>query len=89
MEDLNDGANGVPWYENPHVNSLEDRRIPFELLQTAEAERQFLFHRQDLEAMRRRSEMKASFRKMLSQSTEVSLHSVLSLNSQSNTFCFY
>ncbi|CAK8692908.1 unnamed protein product [Clavelina lepadiformis] len=61
----------TPWYEHPHISSMDDRRIPYELLLTVDAERHFLFHRQDLEAKQRKSETKLNFREMLTQSGQV------------------
>uniref|UniRef100_H2XRD5 Rho GTPase-activating protein 35 n=1 Tax=Ciona intestinalis TaxID=7719 RepID=H2XRD5_CIOIN len=61
----------VPWYEHKHINSLEDRRIPYELLLTLEAEQIFRFHRQELEVVQRRCEVKDKFREMLAHSPQV------------------
>ena len=51
---------------------MEDRRIPYDLMQTPDAERYFLFHRQDLEAKQRQVELKEMFREALVNSSEVS-----------------
>lgn len=69
--DLETSCNGVPWYENNHKNSLEDRRIPKELLQSLDAENLYLKHKQDLEIKQRREEMKLQFKDMLLKSTQV------------------
>ena len=66
-----DDNNPPPWFENKHVSSLDDRRIPDELLLTAEAERMFLYHRQALEAKRRRAAIKADFKEKLARSPQV------------------
>ena len=73
LKELDNNSNGLPWYENQHVKSLEDRRIPTELLQTVDAERYFLFHRAELEAKQKQLELKKNFREMLAKSVDVSV----------------
>nr|CAB3222851.1 rho GTPase-activating protein 35 [Phallusia mammillata] len=70
-EELHIYGTGLPWYETEHMSSLEDRRIPFELLQTAEAERMFDIHRKELEAKQHRLELKKQFRDLLVESPQV------------------
>nr|XP_018670541.1 rho GTPase-activating protein 35 isoform X1 [Ciona intestinalis]XP_026693614.1 rho GTPase-activating protein 35 isoform X2 [Ciona intestinalis] len=74
LDSINSDTGGrpvVPWYEHKHINSLEDRRIPYELLLTLEAEQIFRFHRQELEVVQRRCEVKDKFREMLAHSPQV------------------
>ncbi|KAK1793002.1 hypothetical protein P4O66_001716 [Electrophorus voltai] len=55
----------TPWDETDHVNKTEDRRVPFDILKTAEGERIYQNHVQHLISEKRRLEMKEKFKKTL------------------------
>ena len=71
MNDPYDENNRLPWFENKHISSLDDRRIPDELLLTAEAQRMFLYHQQAVEAKKRRAAIKTDFKEKLARSPQV------------------
>ncbi|KAJ8394262.1 hypothetical protein AAFF_G00048450 [Aldrovandia affinis] len=54
-----------PWDETDHVDKVNDRRVPFDLLRTAEGEKIYQNHVQHLVAEKRRLEMKDRFKKTL------------------------
>ncbi|KAJ0009210.1 hypothetical protein NQD34_016625 [Periophthalmus magnuspinnatus] len=54
----------TPWDESDHIDN-SDRRIPFDLLETPEAERIYHNHVQHLLSEKRRGEMKERFKKTL------------------------
>ncbi|KAJ8288764.1 hypothetical protein COCON_G00014230 [Conger conger] len=55
----------TPWDETDHIDKVNDRRVPFDLLRTAEGERIFQSHVQHLISEKRRVEMKEKFKKTL------------------------
>ncbi|MCJ8736998.1 hypothetical protein PDJAM_G00018890 [Pangasius djambal] len=55
----------TPWDETDHVNKTDDRRVPFDILKTAEGERIYQNHVQHLISEKRRLEMKEKFKKTL------------------------
>jgi len=61
----------MPWFETEHMHSLEDRRIPEELLRTPEAEKIFADHWKALEIKQRRVELKQKFRNLLAEAPQV------------------
>ncbi|XP_043929817.1 LOW QUALITY PROTEIN: rho GTPase-activating protein 5 [Protopterus annectens] len=55
----------TPWDESDHIDKMNDRRIPFDLLQTSECEKVYHNHVQHLISEKRRVEMKEKFKKTL------------------------
>ncbi|XP_060615470.2 LOW QUALITY PROTEIN: rho GTPase-activating protein 5 [Anolis sagrei] len=55
----------TPWDETDHIDKVNDRRIPFDLLNTVEAEKVYQNHVQHLISEKRRVEMKEKFKKTL------------------------
>ncbi|XP_064421040.1 rho GTPase-activating protein 5 isoform X2 [Latimeria chalumnae] len=55
----------TPWDETEHIDKVNDRRIPFDLLLTSEAEKVYQNHVQHLISEKRRGEMKEKFKKTL------------------------
>uniref|UniRef100_A0A8P0P6I2 Rho GTPase activating protein 5 n=1 Tax=Canis lupus familiaris TaxID=9615 RepID=A0A8P0P6I2_CANLF len=55
----------TPWDETDHIDKINDRRIPFDLLSTLEAEKVYQNHVQHLISEKRRVEMKEKFKKTL------------------------
>ncbi|KAJ6667337.1 hypothetical protein lerEdw1_017315 [Lerista edwardsae] len=55
----------TPWDETDHIDKVNDRRIPFDLLSTLEAEKVYQNHVQHLISEKRRIEMKDKFKKTL------------------------
>lgn len=55
----------TPWDETDHIDKINDRRIPFDLLSTLEAEKVYQNHVQHLISEKRRIEMKEKFKKTL------------------------
>ncbi|KAM6358306.1 rho GTPase-activating protein 5 isoform 2-T2 [Alca torda] len=55
----------TPWDETDHIDKVNDRRIPFDLLTTLEAEKVYQNHVQHLISEKRRVEMKEKFKKTL------------------------
>ncbi|XP_014746616.1 PREDICTED: LOW QUALITY PROTEIN: rho GTPase-activating protein 5 [Sturnus vulgaris] len=55
----------TPWDETDHIDKVNDRRIPFDLLNTLEAEKVYQNHVQHLISEKRRVEMKEKFKKTL------------------------
>ncbi|XP_075568584.1 rho GTPase-activating protein 5 [Pelecanus crispus] len=55
----------TPWDETDHIDKVNDRRIPFDLLTTLEAEKVYQNHVQHLMSEKRRVEMKEKFKKTL------------------------
>ncbi|KAE8587571.1 hypothetical protein XENTR_v10022019 [Xenopus tropicalis] len=55
----------VPWDQTDHIDKVTDRRIPFDLLCTLEAEKVYQSHVQHLVSEKRRVEMKERFKKTL------------------------
>ncbi|XP_030069640.1 rho GTPase-activating protein 5 [Microcaecilia unicolor] len=62
----------TPWDETDHVDKVSDRRIPFDLLCTLEAEKIYQNHVQHLISEKRRVEMKEKFKKNLEKITFIS-----------------
>ncbi|XP_041131661.1 rho GTPase-activating protein 5-like [Polyodon spathula] len=55
----------TPWNETDHIDKVNDRRIPFDLLCTPEGERVYQNHVQHLISEKKRVEMKEKFKKTL------------------------
>ncbi|XP_048830065.1 rho GTPase-activating protein 5 [Brienomyrus brachyistius] len=55
----------TPWDETEHIDKTNDRRVPFDLLTTAEGEKIYQNHVQHLISEKRRGEMKEKFKKTL------------------------
>ncbi|XP_036397709.1 rho GTPase-activating protein 5 [Megalops cyprinoides] len=55
----------TPWDETDHIDKVNDRRVPFDLLRTPEGEKIYQNHVQHLIAEKRRVEMKEKFKKTL------------------------
>uniref|UniRef100_A0A4W3GRU5 Rho GTPase activating protein 5 n=1 Tax=Callorhinchus milii TaxID=7868 RepID=A0A4W3GRU5_CALMI len=55
----------TPWDETNHIDNINDKRLPFDLLSTSESEKIYHNHVQHLIAERRRLEMKEKFKKHL------------------------
>ncbi|KAG5857473.1 hypothetical protein ANANG_G00019830 [Anguilla anguilla] len=55
----------TPWDETDHIDKVNDRRVPFDLLRTVEGERIYQNHVQHLISEKRRVEMKEKFKKTL------------------------
>ncbi|XP_066550074.1 rho GTPase-activating protein 5 [Amia ocellicauda] len=55
----------TPWDESDHIDKVGERRIPFDILRTPEAEKVYQNHVQHLIAEKRRLEMKEKFKKTL------------------------
>ncbi|KPP72051.1 rho GTPase-activating protein 5-like [Scleropages formosus] len=55
----------TPWDETEHIDKVNDRRVPFDLLRTAEGEKIYQNHVQHLISEKRRVEMKEKFKKTL------------------------
>ncbi|XP_014444803.2 LOW QUALITY PROTEIN: rho GTPase-activating protein 5 [Tupaia chinensis] len=55
----------TPWDKTDHIDKINDRRIPFDLLSTLEAEKVYQNHVQHLISEKRRVEMKEKFKKTL------------------------
>lgn len=55
----------TPWDETDHVNKTDDRRVPFDILKTADGEKIYQNHVQHLISEKRRLEMKDKFKKTL------------------------
>ncbi|XP_028831203.1 rho GTPase-activating protein 5 [Denticeps clupeoides] len=55
----------TPWDLTDHVDKINDRRVPFDILKTFEGEKIYLSHVQHLIAEKRRMEMKEKFKKTL------------------------
>ncbi|KAM4662618.1 rho GTPase-activating protein 5 [Discoglossus pictus] len=55
----------TPWDQSDHIDKINDRRVPFDLLCTLEAEKVYQNHVQQLISEKRRLEMKEKFKKTL------------------------
>ncbi|XP_069049140.1 rho GTPase-activating protein 5 [Lepisosteus oculatus] len=55
----------TPWDETDHIDKVNDRRIPFDLLRTPEGEKIYQNHVQHLISEKKRVEMKEKFKKTL------------------------
>ncbi|KAL4613054.1 rho GTPase-activating protein 5 [Arapaima gigas] len=55
----------TPWDETEHIDKVNDRRVPFDLLRTPEGEKIYQNHVQHLISEKRRVEMKEKFKKTL------------------------
>ncbi|XP_030629114.1 rho GTPase-activating protein 5 [Chanos chanos] len=55
----------TPWDETDHIDKINDRRVPFDILKTFEGERIYQNHVQHLISEKRRLEMKEKFKKTL------------------------
>uniref|UniRef100_A0A8C5QMX6 Rho GTPase activating protein 5 n=1 Tax=Leptobrachium leishanense TaxID=445787 RepID=A0A8C5QMX6_9ANUR len=55
----------TPWDQSDHIDKMHDRRVPFDLLCTLEAEKIYQTHVQHLVSEKRRAEMKVKFKKTL------------------------
>ncbi|KAI1895585.1 hypothetical protein AGOR_G00107750 [Albula goreensis] len=55
----------TPWDETDHIDKVNDRRVPFDLLRTTEGEKIYQNHVQHLISEKRRVEMKEKFKKTL------------------------
>uniref|UniRef100_UPI00398E596B rho GTPase-activating protein 5 isoform X1 n=1 Tax=Pristiophorus japonicus TaxID=55135 RepID=UPI00398E596B len=53
----------TPWDETDHIDNMNDKRLPFDLLNTSEGEKVYHNHVQHLISERRRLEMKEKFKK--------------------------
>lgn len=55
----------TPWDETDHIDNMNDKRLPFDLLSTSDGEKVYHNHVQHLISERRRFEMKERFKKHL------------------------
>ncbi|KAM8920963.1 rho GTPase-activating protein 5 [Pelodytes ibericus] len=55
----------TPWDQTDHIDKVNDRRLPFDMLCTLEAEKVYQSHVQHLVSEKRRVEMKEKFKKTL------------------------
>ncbi|XP_075469278.1 rho GTPase-activating protein 5 [Ascaphus truei] len=63
---------GTPWDQSDHIDKMNDRRVPFDLLCTLEAEKLYQNHVQHLISEKRRLEMKEKFKKTLEKTLFIS-----------------
>ncbi|XP_078581583.1 rho GTPase-activating protein 5-like isoform X3 [Branchiostoma floridae x Branchiostoma japonicum] len=61
----------MPWRESDHVDSMVDKRIPFDLLEMPEAETVFKNHVNKLQAAQKKERMKHEFRRLLEHTGHV------------------
>ncbi|XP_016356720.1 rho GTPase-activating protein 35-like isoform X1 [Sinocyclocheilus anshuiensis] len=58
----------TPWETTPHIDNMEDERIPQDLLETPAAEQIYEFHLEHLRNERKRAEMRWEFKEKLASS---------------------
>ncbi|XP_026082406.1 rho GTPase-activating protein 35-like isoform X1 [Carassius auratus] len=58
----------TPWETTPHIDNMEDERIPQDLLETPAAEQIYEFHLEHLRNERKRAEMRLEFKEKLASS---------------------
>ncbi|CAH1241464.1 ARHGAP5 [Branchiostoma lanceolatum] len=61
----------MPWRESDHVDSMVDKRIPFDLLEMPEAATVFKNHVNKLQAAQKKERMKHEFRRLLEHTGHV------------------
>eukprot|EP00058_Branchiostoma_floridae_P006662 XP_002592150.1 hypothetical protein BRAFLDRAFT_124075 [Branchiostoma floridae] len=61
----------MPWRESDHVDSMVDKRIPFDLLEMPEAETVYKNHVNKLQAAQKKERMKHEFRRLLEHTGHV------------------
>ena len=69
---LGNGKNGqkMLWYEHPHSELIEDRRIPHTLLKSKDAKFIFTQHRKNLSRLNRKDGLEKEFRKWLQKQNQ-------------------
>ena len=65
----NDSITNKNWFEHPHMNLIEDRRIPHELLKSGEAAELFHKHKSNLQRKDRKSQLEKKFREWYHKET--------------------
>ncbi|XP_037533433.1 rho GTPase-activating protein 35 isoform X2 [Nematolebias whitei] len=61
----------TPWETTPHIDNMEDDRIPQDLLETPAAQNIYETHLEQLRTERKRAEMRWEFKEMLSVSPDI------------------